>query len=75
MTESSDGPIETADNHSDVHRFQLGDKELILVGTAHISMESAQLVHRVIEQEKPDCVCIELDQKRYESLAQRKNWL
>lgn len=75
MTESSDSHIQGADDHGDVHRFQIGDKELILVGTAHISMESAQLVHRIIEQERPDRVCIELDQKRYESLAQRQSWL
>ena len=63
------------DNHSDIHRLTMGDQELILIGTAHISKESAQLVQLVIEEERPDCVCIELDEKRYESLAKRKSWV
>jgi pheromone shutdown protein TraB len=39
---------------SDVHRINLNGREIILVGTAHISRESANLVREVIEQEKPD---------------------
>lgn len=58
----------------DVHRIELGDREILLVGTAHVSRESADLVRRVIENERPECVCIELDQKRYEALAKRKRW-
>ena len=32
------------------------EKEIILVGTAHVSRESAQLVKTVIEAETPDSV-------------------
>jgi pheromone shutdown-related protein TraB len=60
---------------SDVHRINLNGREIILVGTAHISRESANLVREVIEQEKPDCVCVELDAKRHEALSQRKKWV
>ncbi len=59
---------------SDVHRIQCGQKEIILVGTAHISRQSADLVRQVIENEKPDCVCVELDEKRYKSLSDRRRW-
>ena len=31
-------------------------------------------MRRVIETEKPDCVCVELDAQRYESLASAKKW-
>jgi pheromone shutdown-related protein TraB len=64
------------DHHdsADVHRLLLNGREIILVGTAHISRQSAELVRRVIEQEQPDCVCIELDEKRYEALSRRKRW-
>jgi pheromone shutdown-related protein TraB len=58
----------------DVHRLQLGGREVILVGTAHISRESVDLVRRVIEHEQPDAVCVELDQGRYEALSQEKSW-
>ena len=55
-------------------RINVNDKEIILVPTAHISQESAELVKRVIEAEKPDSVCIELDSNRYESLKNPKAW-
>lgn len=53
----------------DVHRVTVGDRTFVLVGTAHISMESVDLVRHVIETEAPDTVCIELDAQRYEALA------
>ncbi len=59
---------------SDVHRLKVKDKEIILVGTAHISKQSADLVREIIETERPDCVCVELDEKRYKSLSDRKRW-
>jgi pheromone shutdown-related protein TraB len=49
-------------------------RELILVGTAHISKNSVALVHRVIEDEHPDTVCLELDNRRYEALSQQSYW-
>ena len=58
----------------DVHRIQCGSKEIILVGTAHISKQSADLVRKVIAEERPDCVCVELDEKRYKSLSDRRRW-
>ncbi len=58
----------------DVHILNLDDRQIILIGTAHISSESIDLVRQVIEKEKPDCVCIELDEKRYKSLAERKKF-
>ncbi len=59
---------------SDVQALKLEGKCLILVGTAHVSRESAELVRRVIEQEKPDRVCVELDARRYQALAQQNRW-
>ena len=58
----------------DVHCLKLGDREIFLIGTAHISKESVDLVRQVIAKERPDCVCVELDEKRYEALAKRKTW-
>ena len=55
----------------DVHRVEVDGRTFVLVGTAHISRESAALVERVIAEEQPDCVCIELDQRRYDALANR----
>ena len=51
------------------------DKAVTLLGTAHVSKESVQLVSRVILEEKPDTVCVELCQSRYQALRQKERWL
>lgn len=53
----------------DVRIVAVDGFEFILVGTAHISRESVNLVHEVIEAEHPDSVCIELDRQRFEALS------
>lgn len=44
------------------------------MGTAHISRESVDLVREVIEKEEPDCVCIELDARRYQALSREQRF-
>jgi len=46
----------------------------VLIGTAHISRESADLVREVIVAEQPDCVCIELDEQRFKALSQEERF-
>ena len=58
----------------DVHILHHEGRTFYLVGTAHISQESVDLVQQVISQEQPDCVCLELDDKRYQSLSQKDRW-
>jgi pheromone shutdown-related protein TraB len=58
----------------DVLTIRLADKIILLIGTAHISQESTDLVRQVIEQEMPDTVCIELDEKRFQALSKRNQW-
>ena len=62
------------DYPADVHLARVDGREFIIVGTAHISQESADLVREVIERERPDCVCIELDAQRYAALSQKARW-
>lgn len=57
-----------------VHFLSVEDKEIILIGTAHVSRESAQQVEEIIEAEKPDTVCVELCRSRYDSLTQKTLW-
>ena len=57
-----------------VTRLTLGDREFILVGTAHISRESVQEVETIITDEKPDRVCVEIDSSRYKSMTESRNW-
>ena len=60
--------------NENVTRLQHGEKEIILIATAHVSRESADLVKRVIEGERPDSVCIELDHERYNNLQNPRAW-
>jgi pheromone shutdown-related protein TraB len=57
-----------------VKQLNFEDKEIHLIGTAHVSKESADLVSQVIDEEKPDTVCVELCEPRYQSLTQKKKW-
>lgn len=57
-----------------INRLFHEDKEIILLGTAHVSKESARLVKSVIEEEKPETVCVELCESRYQSIRQKDRW-
>ena len=59
---------------SDYKRLQIDDKEIVLVGTAHISQDSVETVISTINEVLPDCVCVELDSQRYQSLINQKGW-
>ena len=38
--------------HENISRLKIGDKNVALIGTAHVSQESADLVKEVIDKEK-----------------------
>ncbi len=52
----------------------LEDKEIVLLGTAHVSHQSVAEVKEVIEQVQPDSVCIELCPSRHKALLDRDSW-
>jgi len=53
----------------DVRVVQLGEREIVVLGTAHVSRESVDLVRSAVSELRPDVVCVELDAKRFEALA------
>jgi len=61
-------------HEENITRIQLDGRELILIGTAHVSRQSAEQVKQVIEAERPDSVCIELDAQRYQSVTENSKW-
>jgi len=69
-----DGGAAHAPYSQDVEVLTLGGRRIVLVGTAHISRESVDLVRLVIERERPDVVCVELDQRRFEALSSERRW-
>lgn len=47
-------------------------KEIIIIGTSHISPQSIKQAKETIIKQKPDCVAIELCPQRYRALIQNK---
>ncbi len=72
-TENDSLPLAT-DYPPDVLLIEQGGRSVILVGTAHVSQQSVELVQEVIQREKPDKVCIELDEKRHQALSDENRW-
>ncbi len=62
--------IEENENRKSTQRIiELSDgRKITLIGTAHVSAESIEEVQNTIKELQPDCVCIELDEKRAESI-------
>ncbi len=59
---------------SNVHHLTYNDKQIVLVGTAHISQASVDEVREVIHQEAPDSVCVELCASRLEAIRNPDAW-
>ncbi len=57
-----------------VHPIQWNDKEIYLVGTAHVSAESVRDVQQTIDLVQPNTVCVELCPKRYQTLVKKDIW-
>ena len=49
-------------------QLELGGRKITLVGTAHVSKESVEEVKETIKNIQPDCVAVELDEKRADSI-------
>jgi pheromone shutdown-related protein TraB len=61
-------------NSEMLHHLEYDGKRIILVGTAHVSKESVDLVQAVIQEVKPDTVCVELCESRAQSIRQKQRW-
>ncbi|MDD9303136.1 MAG: TraB/GumN family protein [Desulfobacter sp.] len=59
---------------NDIHCLSWEDKEIILIGTAHVSRRSAELVTQTIEDETPDTVCVELCNTRLSAIKDADRW-
>ena len=49
-------------------------KKITLIGTAHVSRQSAELTKEVILEKTPDTVCVELCETRLNSLKDHDRW-
>ena len=57
-----------------ITRLEVGGRDIVLIGTAHVSAESADQVEQTIRDEKPDTVCVEVDKTRYRSMVEGQSW-
>ncbi len=57
-----------------IRRTRLGDCDVVILGTAHISQASVESVEALIAQEKPDTVCVELCNSRMRSIKDPEYW-
>ena len=56
-------------------KLELNGRTITLVGTAHVSKESIEEVENTIKEIKPDCVAIELDEKRAASIQNPNKYI
>jgi len=63
----------SADNTNNI-RLTLGNKNIHLIGTAHVSKESIDEVTGAIREGRPGMVCVELDESRYSAITKQDSW-
>ncbi len=61
-------------DNDNTHHLIFEGKDITLIGTAHVSRESAELVSDVIRELKPETVCVELCESRYQAITQKDQW-
>lgn len=57
-----------------IDHLSVNGKQILLIGTAHVSKHSAILVDETILAQQPDTVCVELCQTRLTSLKDTDRW-
>jgi pheromone shutdown-related protein TraB len=66
--------VEITEVEQNVDLLEADGRSFYLVGTAHVSKSSAELVEKTIRERKPDTVCLELCDSRYETLTNPEKW-
>lgn len=71
--------MEQTQSHSEAdpvahETIEIGDRTILLLGTAHVSQHSVDSVVATIEREPIDHVVIEIDDARYRSLTRERDW-
>jgi pheromone shutdown-related protein TraB len=59
---------------ANVEKILLDDREVYLVGTAHVSAASVALVEETLAAVAPDAVCVELCEGRFRSITEPDRW-
>ncbi len=70
-SDQTDNPAILPDS---VRHITILDKDIYLVGTAHVSQKSVTEVEQTIRAIKPDAVAVELCPPRYQAMTQKDQW-
>lgn len=57
-----------------VTHIKVADKDVYLIGTAHVSQESVNDVTTTIQMVEPDSICVELCELRYNNITNPDTW-
>ena len=57
-----------------IRTVRLKNTQFTLIGTAHVSQKSVEMVEKMIRSGKFDCVAVELCEPRYKNLTNRSWW-
>ena len=74
MTSEAEAQPTATELPPSVQRLELEDREVFLVGTAHVSPQSVRDTNETIEAIEPDTVCVELCEARYQNLENQESW-
>lgn len=66
--------MEAASNQDIIKTIQIGDATITLVGTAHVSRKSVELVEELVRTGQFDRIAIELCPPRFQNLVQKSMW-
>ena len=74
MTTDATSQPAPPDLPASVQRLAIDEREVFLVGTAHVSPQSVRDTKEAIETLEPDTVCVELCEARYQNLENQDSW-
>jgi pheromone shutdown protein TraB len=74
LTVSCYGPLMPVEASDHIKILNIDGRTIYLLGTAHVSDKSVKEVQAVIDEVRPDTVCIELCDTRYEALTDEDRW-
>ncbi len=69
-----DATTEHSEIEPNVDLIEHEGRSFFIVGTAHVSKDSAELVEKTIRERGPDTVAVELCESRFESLSNPQRW-
>ncbi len=74
MTEEQTIPVESLALPASVEHIRAGEKDVYLVGTAHVSKQSVEDVRQAVAALHPETICVELCASRHQAMINPEAW-